>query len=46
MEDSGSGCVRQLWLDNIVMALLIAGVSEMDGKSESIVYTLHETDSI
>ena len=32
--------------DDLVMALLIAGVSEMDEKSESIVWMLHGTDSI
>ena len=46
MDDSGSRHVRQLCLDDLVMALLIAGVLEMDGRSESIVHALHGTDSI
>ena len=42
----GSRHVRCLCLDDLVMALLIVGVSGMDGRRESIVWVLHETASI
>ena len=45
-DGSGSRHVGQFCLDDLVMALLIAGVPEMDGKSESIICTLNQTDSI
>ena len=36
----------QLWLDDLVMPLLIAMVSDGTGRNDSIAYTLHDTASI